>query len=592
MSLTAAQIFVMCVLIVAGGLIVSSRLRSDLVALLVLVSLALDGVVTPAEAFSGFSSPAILTLAGLFVLTAAMNQAGIVHWIAEQLGKLTGDSETKMVTVFILVGAALSLIVNTAAAGSVLLPAVVGLARRHGVPVSKVLMPMGFGVIVGGTATIFTTANIIMSGLLQTHGHAGLTMFDFFPTGSVLVLVTTIYLVGVGRHLLPKNAHSGRLGTSQSELSSVYELDQRLWELRILPGSPLSGQTLAQARLEFPVLAVWHKHQAEFKPSAETRVEVDDILLVSGGNEQVEKMKAHGVTVGRGRKLGGPEIPVVIVEVVIPPRSQVVGQSLRQLKFQTRFGLTSVALWRSGRSHRTNVGSMSLQAGDALLVVGTLKKILRLTEDPDYLVVDTPAYPPMSKVQSAWTLIVTIGVVFAAGLDLISMSLAAVAGALTLVLAGLLSVERAYAAINWSVLVLVAGMAPLAIAMNNTGWTALFGDLFGMSFGGYGALATVAALYLFTVLITQLVGGQVSALFTGPIALSLAETFHIDLTAMAVFVAIACSNCFLTSVAHPVNVLIAGPGEYRGVDFLKVGVGLQIVCFVAAMSMAHFYWGL
>jgi di/tricarboxylate transporter len=581
---------VLAVLLGAIALILSGRLRNDLTALLVLVSLALGEQVTPREAFSGFSSPAIFTLAGLFVVTAALNEAGFVQWVAEKLERLTGRSEARMVTVLILVGAALSMVINTTAAGSVLLPVAIGVARRNQVPVSKVLMPMGFGCIVGGTATIFTTANIIMSGLLQEHHLHGLAMTDFLPTGGALVLVATLYLVLCGRHLLPVGSSAENPEQISLDLTKVYELDQRLWELRVSPGSPLAGQSLAQARLQFPVLAIWTGDQARFNPGGESELRERDVLLVSCRPDLLEKAKERGLSVGRQGKLQGPEIPVVTVEVVIPPRSNVEGRTLAELNFQTRYGLTAVALWRAGRSQRTGVGATSLQAGDALLVVGEIKRILALRENPNYIVVNIPAYSPLSFLQSAWTLAVALGVVLAAGAGLISMSLAAVAGALALVLLRVLSAERAYQAIDWSVLVLIAGMAPLAGALQKSGLMTLLGHGFSAVFGGKAALAAVAGFYLLTVLVTQIVGGQVSALITGPLALSMAERLHVDLIAMAVLVGIAASNCFLTSVAHPVNALMAGSGGYRGADFVRVGVGLQLLCFTVAMLMARLYW--
>ncbi len=592
MTLTGDQLYVIGVLTLTILLIVSGRLRSDLVALLVLVSLALGGLVTPDQAFSGFASPAILTLAGLFILTAAMDQAGLVHAIAARLERYTGGSEAKMVVIFLLVGSAVSLVVNTAAAGAVLLPVVVNVARRHDVPVSKVLMPMGVGVIVGGMATVFTTANIIMSSLLQQRQGEGLTMFDFFPTGGLLVLVTAAYMLFIGRHLLPScDPHPGR--RPRADLQRVYELDERLWELRVLPGSDLEGRTLAEAALSFPVLAIWRGQQAEFSPGAESQVERGDVLLVSCRQDRLHEVRKLGVAVGRGQhRLDGPDVPVILAEVVIPPRSKIVGQSLAELRFQNRFGLTGVALWRNGRSQRTEVGTTRLKSGDALLVVGPLENILQLTENPDYLVVDTPSSPPMSQTQSALTLTVAVGVVFAAGLGLISMSLAAVTGALALVLLGVLTTERAYGAIDWSVLVLIAGMAPLAMALESTDLTTLVGRFFTGTFADHPPLVPVACFFLFTVFMTQVVGGQVSALFVGPMALSIASKLGVDLQAMAVLVSMACSNCFLTPVSHPVNAMIAGPGGYTGKVFLKVGLGLHLVLFLATMAIAHYYWGI
>lgn len=590
-ALSIAQSFLVFVLFGAGLLAVTGWMRTDLIGLLVLFCLAVSGLVTPTQAFAGFSSPAVITLAGLFVLTAAMNQAGFVHWIAGRIEALTGNSEARIVTVFILVGAALSLVVNTAAAGAVLLPAVVNVAKRKDIPASRLLMPMGFGVIAGGMATIFTTANIIMSGLLQARGFQGLTMYDFFPTGGVLVLITLLYMLAFGKSLLPSIRIRERRGLASADLAGIYAMEKRLWEIEVLAESSMAGKTLSQIQFGAPILGIWHQKHAIFNPGGEHKVEAGDILLVSSSRESLEKLKTSGLRVGRGRSIEDKDIPVVMVEFVIPARSKVVGKSLIDLNFQQRHGLTVVALWRGGESRRQDVGRIALQAGDALLMVGPMKKVLDLAEkSSNYLLVDTPAYPPMSQLKSGLTLTVAVGVLAAAGLGLVSMSLAAFSGALLLVLLGALTAERAYAAIDWRVLFLIAGMFPLAAAMESTGLTRVFSQGFLQSFGAMFPLIPIAAIYLFTVFMTQIVGGQVSALFTGPVALSVAEALGLDLTGVAVLVAIACSNCFITSIAHPVNLLISGPGGYRARDFVRVGVGLQVLVFVAAMFMARYYW--
>ena len=590
LELTVVQLFLVMVLFGAGLLAVSGWMRTDLIGLVVLFLLAISGLVTPQEAFEGFSSPAVITLAGLFVLTAAMNQAGFVHWVANRIEAVAGNSETGMMAIFILVGAALSLVVNTAAAGAVLLPAVVSVAKQKEIPASRLLMPMGFGVIAGGTATIFTTANIIMSGLLQARGYDGLTMFDFFPTGSVIVVVTLFYLLTIGKSLLPSIRLRDRRGLGSEDLAGIYAMEKRLWELEVLSGAAIAGKDLAQIQLGVPVLGIWRGKQAQFNPGGADLVEEGDFLLVSSSLENLEGLKDRGLRVGRGRRIGDKDIPVVMVEFVIPPRSKVVGKSLIDLDFQRRHGLTVVALWRGGESLRNEIGKIPFIPGDALLLVGHMQKVLDLDRSPNYLLVDTPAYPPMSQLSSGLTLGVAAGVLAAAGLGLVSMSLAAFSGALLLVLLRVLTQQRAYAAIDWSVLFLIAGMFPLAAAMESSGLTSVLSQAFTDTFSGASPLIPVAAMYLFTVLMTQIVGGQVSALFTGPVALAVGQKLGVDLTGVAVLIGIACSNCFITSIAHPVNLLVSGPGGYRAKDFVRVGTGLQLLVFVAAMLMARHYW--
>lgn len=591
-DLTAIQALILLLLTGAGILAVTGLLRTDLIGLSVLFVLAASGAISPVEAFRGFSSPAVITLAGLFVLTQAMDKGGFVYWIAARIERLAGRSEKAVMAVFLLVGAALSLVVNTAAAGAVLLPAVVGVAKSKDIPVSRLLLPMGFGVIVGGTATIFTTANIIMSGLLEARGYPGLTMQDFFPTGLVLVMVTLGYFMAVGSRLLPSVSLSEKRGLGSRDLADIYAMHERLWELRVLPGSELSGKNLAEIQLGAPVLAIWHGRTAIFNPSGASWLEEGDIILVSCAKEELPSFRSLGLRVGRDRQLGGSDIPVVMIEMVIPPRSKAIGKSLAELSFHKTFGLTGVALWRGGESCRKAVGSAPLRAGDALLLVGSVENAVRLADHPDYLVVDTPTYPPLSRFKSFLTLLVAGAVLSAAGIGLVSMSLAAFSGALFLVLLGVMDVDEAYDAIDWRVLFLIAGMFPMGVAMERSGLTGLFSNLFYNTFSETSDLLPVAAIYLFTVLMTQIVGGQVSALFTGPVALSAAQDLGIDMVAMAVLVGIACSNCFITAIAHPVNLLVSGPGGYKSADFLRVGFGLQLLCFLAAMLMARVYWGI
>lgn len=580
----------------AGLMAVTGWLRTDLIGLCVLFVLAASGAISPIEAFKGFSSPAVITLGGLFVLTAAMNKGGFVHWVAARIERITGDSESAVTAVFILAGASLSLVVSTAAAGAVMIPAVVGVAKRKGIPPSRLLIPMGFGVIVGGTATIFTTANIIMSGLLEARGFPGLTLQDFFPTGGVLVLVTLIYFLTIGKSLLPSVTLSERRGLGSTDLAEIYAMHERLWELRVLSDSPVAGKTLAEIGLGVPVLAIWHGRNAIFSPGGEVLLEGGDILLVSCSKADLDVFPRRGILVGRDRRIGEPDIPVVMVEAVIPPRSKVVGKTLSQVSFQSTFGMTGVALWRGGERHRKEVGGMPLEAGDALLLVGPVMKAIELAEHPDYLMVDTPTYPPLSRAKSALTLLIALAVLSSAGLGLVPMSLASFSGALMLVLLGVMTADDAYEAVDWRVLALIAGMFPMGVAMERTGLTAFFSRQFIHFFSGASALWPVAAVYLFTVMMTQIVGGQVASLFTGPVALSVAlsvaHDLGINLVPMAVLIGVASSNCFLTVIAHPVNLLVSGPGGYKAKDFVRAGLLLNVLCFGAAMFMARFYWGI
>src|SRR4051794_32510245 len=509
---------------IALALILSNRLRPDLVALLVLLALGLGGLLTPEEALAGFARPAVITIVGLFVITATLERTGVVQWLADRLAQLSGTSERRMITVFMGTGALLSLVMNNIAAGAVLLPAAVSVARQAKVRESRLLMPLAFGTLLGGTATLFTTANIIVSGSLQAQGQRGLTMLDFLPAGGAMVLTGMAYMLLIGRRLLPSRESVGRAALLRTDLTQTYQLTERLWEVRVHADSPLVDQPLAASvigtRLGVTVAAIWHGREARIPPAPTDVIAAGDILLVLGREERVRQLEAQRTLIGRYgyHRPSGSDLSVHLTEVVIAPRSPAIGQTLKELRFRTKFGLTTVALWRAGRSYRTDVGDFPLQAGDAVLMVGAPGRIALFSEEPGYIVLNgaQPAVPAPHK--ALWAVAITSVVLLLSAAGLVSTAEAMLAGAAALVLTGCINMEEAYRAIEWRVVVLIAGMLPIGTALVETGLAGRIGQAFTATLAPAGPLALIAGLYLFTIVLAQLVGGQVTALIVGPIA--------------------------------------------------------------------------
>jgi di/tricarboxylate transporter len=598
-ALSPRELGLLLIVGLALGLILSNRLRPDLVAILVLLALGISSILTPEQAVAGFSRPAVLTIVGLFVITAALEHTGVVQWIADRLAHLSGTHELRMIAVFMGAGALLSLIMNNIAAGAVLLPAAVSVARKSNVRESRLLMPLAFGTLLGGMATLFTTANIIVSGSLQAQGQPGLTMLDFLPTGGVIALAGVGYMLLIGRRLLPNRESVGRAALARPDLSATYQLAERLWEVRVHPDSPLVNQPLAEsvigARLGATVTAIWRGREAKIPPAPTDVITANDILLVMGREERVRQLEAQQTTIGRYgyHRNSAPDLAVHLTEVVIAPRSPAIGKTLKELRFRTKFGMTTVALWREGRSYRTDVGDFPLQAGDALLMVGSPGRIKLLAEEPGYIVLNgihRTAAPATRKARLA--VLITALALFLSAANIIPTAEAMLAGAVALVLAGCLSMEEAYRAIEWRVVVLIAGMLPIGTAFVEAGLAARIGQVFTATLAPAGPLTLIAGLYLFTILLTQLVGGQVAALIVGPIAVSAAVQLGVNPSAVGVAVAIGCSAAFLTPIAHPVNVLMMGPGGYTFNDFARVGLGMTVVCFVSLLLVLPLLWAL
>ncbi|MBC8160941.1 MAG: SLC13 family permease [Roseiflexaceae bacterium] len=595
--LTLAEITLIIVTTAALLLIISNRLRPDLVALLVLLALSITRVLTPEQALAGFSNSAVMTIVGLFVITAALERTGVVAWLADRLARLGRDSEGRITTTFMGAGALLSLVMNNIAAGAVLLPAAVQVSRRADVPPSRVLIPLSFGTLFGGMATLFTTANIILSGNLETQGQRGLTIADFLPTGGLIAVTGITTMVLLGRQLLPARESVGRSAMRRPDLSKTYQLAERLWEVRVLPGSPLIHQRLAEsvigAQLGATVIGIWHRREAKIPASASDIIEENDILLVLGREERVRQLEQQGTTIGRNGATDTSSLAVYLSEVVIGPRSPALGQTLKELHFRSKFGVTVVALWREGRAYRTDVGDFTLEAGDALLVVGPAARLRQLADEPGLIVLDQPLQTePQTSAKAPLAVVITAAVLLLSALRLVPTAEAMLAGAALLVLTNCLNAEEAYRSIEWRVVVLIAGMLPIGTALVATGLASKIGALLTGGALASSPLALVAGLFVITVALTQFVGSQVAALIIGPIAVSAAIQLGIDARAVAVAVAIACSTAFITPISHPVNVLMMGPGGYVFGDFFKVGVLMTAVTFFGLMLGMIVFWGM
>jgi di/tricarboxylate transporter len=589
--------------IIAAALItiVFDWLRADLVAIIVLAVLPLTGLITVQEAFSGFSRSVVITIIGLFIITQALDDAGVVQWIAGRMREVGGGSEVRLIALFMGAGAAMSLVMNNIAAGAVLLPAAVQVGRESNVAPSKLLIPLSFGTLVGGMATYFTTANIILSSILRDQGQPALGMTDFLPTGGVIVAVGLAFMLLIGRRLLPERESVGQTASPyllSRSLMEMYQIQEQLWEVRVLPTCKLVGMRLAETRigeeLGLTVVAIWRGHQALLNPGPDEVIQAEDYLALLGWEDRVARLADWGAEIGRSQDRAGEDAAyfVDLAEVVIPPRSNVIGKTLAELNFRAKYHLTGVALWREGLSFRSDVGTIPLEPGDALLMVGTPEHIKTLAGDRDFLVLQgTHTVRPPLPQKAGWALAITGVVLLISIVELVSTSEAMMMGVAAMALTGCINLDDAYRGISWRVVFLIAGLLPLSLAMINTGLAERIGQSIVNSLAAYGPLALVAGLFLLTLVVTQVIGGQVAALIVGPIAVTAALQSGVNAQAAAVAVAIACSAAFLTPIAHPVNILMMGPGSYTPRDFLRVGSGMTVVTLLALLLGMRLFWG-
>jgi di/tricarboxylate transporter len=612
--MTFAQLFLIIVVAVPLIFVSRNRLRMDLAALLIALILGLGQFLgsrvlgpehTPQaaiKAISGLSEPAVLTLLSLFIITHSLDKSGVTRWIARRLIDLGGRSERRLIVLYATSTALLSLFMNNLAAGALLLPSAMETCRRTGIKPSKLLIPVAYGSLLGGSATYFATANIIVSNLLASAHppQAMLHILDFTPTGGLIALAGIAFLGLLGPRLLPDRQPPPELMMVRytgSDLEDYYQLNERLWEAVVLPDSPLAHKLLAESRigeqLGLAVAGVWHGQQAVFSPLPEQVIHPGDILLIVGREERVQQLTRLGMKIGRENTNDHISARgVSLIEAMPAPHSQVLGQTLRELEFRTRYGFTVLALYRNRRSYRTDVGDFKLTLGDSLLMIGSRSKLKRLHNSPDFIVLEPDTSDqPVQRLQAGLTVGVIAAGIIASILGL-PVHFSMLAGALLLLITGMLSMEEAYRAVEWQAIFLIAGMYSVSLAMVNTGLAIRIGEVVVAIVTPLGPLGLGAGAYLLTAALTQVMGGQVTALVTGPIMISAAISLHTSPQAVAVATAIGCSASFFTPLAHPVNILMIAPANYEFGDFFHIGWRLTIVCFVMLLAGLIVFWRL
>ncbi|HEY0558579.1 MAG TPA: SLC13 family permease, partial [Thermoanaerobaculia bacterium] len=510
-------------------------------------------------------------------------------------------SEQRLVVAVMVTAAFLSLFMNNIAAAAVLLPAVSGAAQRSGVNPSRLLMPLAFGTILGGMATLLTTTNIVVSSLLRDQNLAGYGLLDFAPLGLPIVAVGIGYMALWGRRQLPARSPVQLyedLQRQEANLAQVYHLGETLARAGVPAGSPLVGQTLAGSRLRetygVNVVAIERDDRIVRAPSSDQELRAEDVLLLSGEPDGLERTADLDVLPPRDwRDRDLESRSVVLVEAVLSPRSDLIGRTLRETRFRDRYGMAVLAIWRAGHSLRAGLTDLPLQLGDGLLLQGERGRLPVLRAESDLIVLDRGVdEPPPSRRRSRIALAVMIATLAIAASNRFGVGEVMLGGALVMILTGALSMDDAYQAIEWRSVFLVAGMLPLGTAMTKTGAADLITRGLLSVLGGAGPLALLAGLVALAILLTQAMNGAAVAAVMAPIAIQTAQRIGVDPRSMAMGVALATSMAFLTPLGHPVNILVMGPGGYRFRDYFRVGLPLTLLLFVLIVGLLPLVWPL
>ena len=613
------------ILAAAIVLFVTEWLRVDLVAIMVVVALLLTGLLDTGEAFAGFSSSAVLTIASLFVVGGAVLQTGLAGLIGRRILRIAGKSEVRLMVVIMLAVALLSGFMSDTGTVAVLLPAIVSLARSAKLSPSKLLIPLSFGSLLGGAMTLIgTPPNIIVSDLLRTEGLAPFSFFDYTPMGLILLAAGVLFMLMVGRRLLPDHKSRQELQKIETpeELMALYQLPDNLFRLRVRRNSPLAGQTILAAGLrpnyDVTILELQRQPQVRpvvelagqqlvlqskavqaIKPEAETVVQAGDILIVQGHRDDVSHAAAS-LDLGVQPAAAADEQALIthevgLAEVLLPMRSSLVGKTLAQLYFGSVYQLTVLGIKRPGASNGLDLKQTSLSFGDTLLVQGLWQNIAALKKKRrDFVVMGEPeammGAPARRKAPLA--LLILLGMLVLLITDAVPVATAGLLAALLMVLSGCLRIDDAYQSVDWKSIVLIAGMLPMSTALQKVGAVSLAAEGLINSLGQLHPLAVMAGLFLITSTFTQVLSNTATTVLVAPIAFSAAEQLNVSPYSFLMAVAIAASMAFASPVASPVNTLVMGAGNYRFSDYIKLGVPLILIMFAVTMLVLPLLWPL
>jgi di/tricarboxylate transporter len=783
--MTGEIAIVLGILAISLILFVSEIVRMDVVALLVLGTLAITGLVSPDEAFAGFSNSAVITVWAMFILSEGLTRTGIADIIGRQVMRIAGKREISMILVIMITGAVLSAFMNNIGVAALMLPVVVEVARRTRIPASRLLMPLAYSTLLGGLMTLIgTPPNLLIAESMASSGYEPFRLFDFTPIGGGVMFVGVLFVALFGRLLLPVKKAEREKGLSQRSLRNRYKLHERTFMMRVPYNSVLVGKTLAESRIgrstgliilglmrggrseplpsrqtllrggdgilvqgrvdqfrelrrwselviereapvlksmvadkigyaevelaenstlvgelirdagfrsrfdvsvvgiyrrdgyrltnlafvplragerilvqgetdaiqglekfndftrvdilgsdelgrryaaderlfvvrlpkdselvdvtleksrladafDFRVVAIFRDGKLRVMPRGDEVLEPGDLLLISGQPEDLDVLRGFqelNIDTRVPANLGTFDSErLTLLDATLDPRSRLAGKTVGELNFRERYGIELAGIEREGDPVTTDLATERLQIGDALLLLGPRDRLQLLASDPDFLTLTPLGQEPPDTRRAPLAAAIMLGVVLSVMLGYAPIAVAAVVGGTIMVLTRCLSMESAYRAIDWRAIFLIAGMLPLGTAMQDTGAATYLADQVMALLGDAGPWPVIMGLYILTAMATMIIPTAALVVLMSPIVLSAMGDLGLEPQTAMMAIAMAASASFTSPISHPANILVMGPGGYRFVDYLKVGVPLTLVVFVAVMALLPVFWPL
>lgn len=604
------MIITLVILAIASALFVSGRFRSDIIALCSLIALMVCGILTPEEALSGFSNNVVIMMVGLFVVGGAIFQTGLAKMISSRILKLAGNSELKLFLLVMLVTASIGAFVSNTGTVALMLPIVVSLANNAGTNPSRLLMPLAFASSMGGMMTLIgTPPNLIISDTLSHAGYEPLSFFSFTPVGAICIITGTLVLLPLTKWFLSRKEKSDQnagTGKSLTQLAKEYRLSSNLYRLSVPSDSKALGRTI----VDLDVRNVYHLNVLEIRridteqhkflktvtqkqASANTIIKSGDVLYVTGNISSVnrfaedfglELMDEHSAELASASQKKLAFYNIGIAEILLMSSSKIVNMRVKEAGFRDKFNVNVLGIKRRKEYILNNLGNTVMHSGDVLLVQGAWPDIARLSnDDTEWVVLGQPleeAQKVTLDYMAPVAAIIMVAMIAMMVFDFIPVApvTAVMIAAMLMVMTGCFrNVEAAYKTINWETIVLFAAMLPMSLALEKTGVSDYIANALAGGLGTYGPMLMMAGIYFATSLMTMFISNTVTAVLMAPIALQSATQIGVSPVPFLFAVAVAASMCFASPFSTPPNALVMKAGQYTFMDYIKVGLPLQVI---------------
>lgn len=572
---------------------------AEVIAMSAFCLLVFSGILSPDHAFAVFSNQAPMTIAAMFIMSGALEKSGVIDQLGHILNKVIGNSVWLAIPPIMLIVVICSAFINNTPVVAIFLPILLGLSRRKHLPASKLLLPLSYAAVLGGSCTLIgTSTNILVAGIAVEYGQEPLKMFEFAPLGLICAAVGLVYVAFLGPLFLPDRA-------GVMALLSPKDRQQFLCHLLIKPDSDLVGQRLLATPLGkegegFRIVEVRRNGSRSDLALDEIVVRSFDRVLVAVSSRHMEKGSDKKSTLRAELKeeLGIENLSTIkgaIIEGIIAPHSKLINQSLNSVKFRQAYGMLALAIHRKGRNLDKGFHDIPLEFGDTILLLGPVSTFDRMREEGDFIMLEDQKPKQTDPFHRRITLLSLAGVVVAATLNVVPIVFAAIVGCLVVLWCRCLSPREAYQSIDWSIMFLLYGMLALGSAMEVTGaaqWLARGVVEFGNQFipEVWLPMAILALIYIMGSFLTEILSNNATAVIMAPIAINSAISLDLDPRPFIIAVAFSCSLAFSSPLGYQTHMMVYGPGGYRFADFVKFGLPLNIILWLVASYFIPIFW--